>query len=206
MDIETIPRPASQQELQNWRVKWKPPANYKDPEKIEAKKFEDEAKWLDKRQFNPSGAKMISIAACSVESDGSILNHNVSSGDDITKLTTWFRDYLAEFHDYKLITYNGRSFDLPIIARSLADSGVRLKRPVGKWGVVDLYEYPFYRTPGGLKYWCKVFGIEFDDSIDGSNVRELHEQGNWDEIERYNLDDVRITGELYYKLTALYEL
>jgi predicted PolB exonuclease-like 3'-5' exonuclease len=206
IDIETIPRPASQNELDAWRKKWKAPSNYKDPDKIAAKKDEDESKWLDKRKFNPSGAKMISIAACVVGKTGELLNHEVASGDDGTELSTWLREYLSGFADYKLVTYNGRSFDLPIIARTLADSGVRLKRPIGKWGVVDLYEYPFYRAAGGLKYWSGVFGIDFDDSVDGSNVLELYDAGNWAEIERYNLDDVRITAELYYKLTALYEL
>jgi len=203
LDIETIARPASQGELEHWRKRWTPPANYKDPVKIDAKRKEDEEKWLYKRQFTAAGARMISCAVCVVEEE--IAHAEAVSSDDICDICSWLRDYLGEFHDYKLITYKGRTFDLPIVARSLADANVRLKKPVGKWGVVDLYEYPFYRT-GGLKQWCKVFGIEFDDSIDGSNIAELYEAKRWEEIRGYNLEDVHITGELYYKLTALYEL
>ncbi len=107
----------------------------------------------------------------------------------------------------QVVTYNGISFDLPVILYRSAIHKIDPPcfidlRKYGNRQVLDLYQLLFAsRNPpkgtGGLKAQCKLAGITVDSDCDGSKVNELFEQGEFAELKRYVLSDVTATQDLH---------
>jgi hypothetical protein len=110
----------------------------------------------------------------------------------------------------RLVSYNGRGYDGPILMIRSAQLGVRpsvqlvpYRYDIGQH--CDLFDVLGFQ--GGLRehysldYWCRRFDIESPKgSIDGSQVGRAYRDGKIDDIGEYCLRDVRATGELFKKL------
>ena len=110
----------------------------------------------------------------------------------------------------RLITFNGRRFDIPfIIVRSVINEvpievdllGSRFDQTKH----FDVYEFiscfGAMRGPHSLDACCFGFGIDSPKkSFDGEKVKEAYFKGNLESIGLYNLEDVKATQKLYKKI------
>ncbi len=131
---------------------------------------------------------------------------------DEVELLTAFWD-VAKHYD-EIITFNGRTFDVPFLYLRSAILNVPITRK--DWlgyrfqtePHCDLAEQlTFYGVSGregaarrfNLDFYCKAFGIDSPKShgVTGVDINELVAQGKYREIAEYCLRDVRATVELY---------
>lgn len=115
----------------------------------------------------------------------------------------------------EVVSFNGRSFDVPFINIRSAIHEVRpskdlmsnrylgSQRNYAKH--IDLLDqltyYGAVRKKGNLHLWCRAFGIESPkvEGVDGDNVAELFAEKKYLDIARYNVRDIQATKELFEK-------
>jgi len=112
----------------------------------------------------------------------------------------------------RLVSYNGRGYDGPVLMVRSAMLGVKpsvnlLPYRYDISSHCDLYDvFTFQgasRDRYSLDYWCRRFDIESPKgSIDGSQVGRAYRDGRIEDIGEYCLRDVRATAELYQKLAT----
>jgi DNA polymerase elongation subunit (family B) len=126
------------------------------------------------------------------------------------------KELLLEFWDIverkrpRLVSFNGRAYDGPVLMIRSAQLGVSPSvNLVGnryKLGLhVDLMEiFSFqggWRSSYKLDYWCRRFDVESPKgSIDGSQVSRAYREGRIEEIGEYCLRDTRATAELFARV------
>lgn len=113
---------------------------------------------------------------------------------------------LVEKYD-QIITFNGRTFDLPFLILRSAKNGVRPTRNLLGYRYESqkhcdlLDQLTFYGAirKFNLDFYAKFFGIKSskDEGIDGSMIGELYQTGKYLEIARYCARDLVATKELY---------
>lgn len=113
----------------------------------------------------------------------------------------------------RLVSFNGRGYDLPVLAIRSAMLGVKpVKLLDGKpWEMrelhLDLMDVFCFggavRDRFKLDYWCRRFGVESPKTkLDGSQVARAYREGAIEDIGEYCLRDTRATAELYRKVKA----
>lgn len=131
---------------------------------------------------------------------------------DEVELLTAFWD-VAKHYD-EIVTFNGRSFDVPFLYLRSALLNVPISRK--NWlgyryatePHCDLAEqFTFYGVSGregaarrfNLDFYCKAFGLDSPKShgVTGMDVNTLLAEGRYRAIAEYCLRDVRATVELY---------
>jgi predicted PolB exonuclease-like 3'-5' exonuclease len=114
-----------------------------------------------------------------------------------------------------LVTYNGRNFDLPVIAlRSLChavplgwyyrDKAVRSR--YSDDGHLDLYDWlndHGASRSGKLDVVARLIGLPGKVGVDGSQVEGLYQAGQLDAIQNYCLADVAQTALLFLRFRLL---
>jgi hypothetical protein len=110
----------------------------------------------------------------------------------------------------RLVSYNGRGYDGPMLSIRSAQLGVRPSRNLlgNRFSIAehcDLMEVLCFmgvtRERYSLEYWCRRFDVESPKgSIGGSQVSRVYRSGRIDDIGEYCLRDVRATAQLYQKL------
>ena len=110
----------------------------------------------------------------------------------------------------RLVSFNGRAYDGPILMIRSAQLGIApsLNLCGNRYNLsthVDLDEvlrfHGSWREQYKLDYWCRRFDIESPKgSIDGSQVARAYREGRIEEIGEYCLRDVRATAQLYTRL------
>jgi predicted PolB exonuclease-like 3'-5' exonuclease len=116
-----------------------------------------------------------------------------------------FWDYAAKAE--RVITFNGRQFDVPFLILRSAMKGIKPTRKLlgGKYSTkthIDLLEeFTFHGLVRkfNLDFYCRAFGIDSPKGhgITGMDVRELYKAGRIKDIAIYCGDDVRATFELF---------
>lgn len=199
IDIETIPLPVSQEEINSFIADWKPPGNYKDPEKIEAARLKaletatDEI--LKDKCFSIDGKRMICCAlGIADEDENKVVRIESWAGEDLSEITHGVADYINAVGPYQLIGWNHENFDVPELMKAFRLTGARLHNKPSKWDYIDLCKVAFYRMP--LKKTAKAFGLKTLD-VSGDDVHRLYQEGRWDDIKKYNEHDIYLTGELF---------
>lgn len=107
----------------------------------------------------------------------------------------------------KVITFNGRNFDIPFVMLRSAMLKIKpsknlLKNRYDSTVHIDLLEqFTFYGITRkfNLDFYCHAFGIESPKSkgITGMEVKELYKAGKIKDIAIYCGEDVRATYKLY---------
>lgn len=110
----------------------------------------------------------------------------------------------------RLVTYNGRSYDGPMLMVRSAQLGLAATRSLvpGRYRLAEhtdlmdvLSFFGATRDRFSLDYWCRRFDVESPkSSIDGSQVARAYRDGRILDIGEYCLRDVRATAELYRRL------
>ncbi len=122
---------------------------------------------------------------------------------------------LVESQKPALVTYNGRSFDLPVLAlRSLhcgvpmpwyyKERGIRYR--YSEEGHIDLCDWLADHgasRASSLDALARLIGLPGKIGIDGSQVQGLYQEGRIEEIRNYCLVDVAQTALLFLRFRLL---
>jgi predicted PolB exonuclease-like 3'-5' exonuclease len=116
----------------------------------------------------------------------------------------------------RIITFNGRSYDGPVLTIRSAQRGITATRDLVGYrydlaqhcDLADVLRWQGALWGGyNLDYWCRRFGIESPkQGVDGGDVGELFAAGRIAEIAEYVLRDVKATAELYAALKPMLHL
>lgn len=110
----------------------------------------------------------------------------------------------------RLVTYNGRGYDGPMLmvrsaqlevrpSRALVPNRYRLEDHTDLLDVLSFFGAT--RDRYSLDYWCRRFDVESPKTkIDGSQVARAYRDGKIEDIGEYCLRDVRATAELYRRI------
>lgn len=189
--------------------------------------FKEELKKIeDGLSISPLTAEVVCIGILNPDTDkGAIYYQNPDKPDnkfeeDGIKFEAMSEaDMLKKFWDDikaydEFITFNGRGFDIPfLMIRSavhkirasknlLSNRYLNLQKNEAKH--VDLQDQlKFYGAVYGRGYnlhmYCQALGITSpkQEGVSGAHVKEMFNDKRYDDIARYNVDDIRSTGELY---------
>lgn len=173
-----------------------PPANYSKPETIAKWIAEKRAEQLERCSLDPDLCRVVAIGwqrECDklpVSLCGTAESENI-------------RAFWNHAEDCHLIGYNCLGFDLPVLMRRSLYLGIkvpdiaidRFKHPQ----VTDLMQLLSFSGAlkfRGLNFYCKRFGIEVPDEIDGSQIAAAVAAGEWSKVERHVTSDVEKTARL----------
>jgi 3'-5' exonuclease len=125
-----------------------------------------------------------------------------------------FWRFLEETGPDRIVTFNGKRFDVPYLNIRSAILGLAptFVLPFEPWtrtphfDVREVLEGDDRRRRGSLDYFCAVFGIASPkEEMDGSLVASAFAEGRIEDIARYCLADCRATAALYRKLEPFYK-
>jgi len=192
---------------------------FAEQEKEQSKKevAEEEAKRY--LSLYPYTAKVVAIAMMNTDTEKEMVLYEGQSDDDllIEEKNIKYKpmteeQMLKNFWQYaskaeKVITFNGRNFDIPFLMIRSAVLKVKpsknfIKNRYDSTSHIDLLEqFTFYGLTRkfNLDFYCHAFGIESPKSkgITGMEVKELYKAGHIKEIAVYCGEDVQSTYELY---------
>ncbi len=131
---------------------------------------------------------------------------------DEAELITEF--WNAAKHFDKVVTFNGRGFDVPFmyLRSALLNVPISKKNWLGYRFAIEPHcdlaeQLTFYGVSGrtgaarrfNLDFYCKMFGIESPKShgVTGMDVNDMMKEGRYQEIAEYCVRDVRATVALY---------
>jgi hypothetical protein len=113
-----------------------------------------------------------------------------------------------------IVGFCARTFDVPtLIQRSrllgLSVPRIRIDR-FGRGDVLDVrdvltFDDARYEAimPRSLKAFCRRFGLEVADEIDGKDIAELVQLGKWEQVKAHVESDVRLTVALAQRIGAI---
>ena len=189
-----------------------------------AKSEEDRASAPDRTALYPGLGKIIAIGMWNLEKDRGLCllegkhaeqqewkrvpSSDVFRGDERELLERFWE--IVERKRPRLVSFNGRYYDGPILMLRSAQLGVApsLNLCGNRFNLsthVDLTEvlsfHGSWREQYKLDYWCRRFDIESPKgSIDGSQIARAYREGRIEEIGEYCLRDTRATAQLFRKL------
>ncbi|MBK7104147.1 MAG: ribonuclease H-like domain-containing protein [Ignavibacteriae bacterium] len=167
----------------------------------------------------PYTAKIISIGMLNTETNGILVLYDDNSEEEIIieekgikyksinekELLKLFWNYLSKTD--KVITFNGRNFDIPFLM--LRSAMLEVKPTINlihnRYNItkhIDLLDqFTFYGITRkfNLDFYCHAFGIKSPKSkgITGMEIKELYKAGKIKDIAIYCSEDVKATYELY---------
>ena len=123
--------------------------------------------------------------------------------EDILRL---FWNQLQRYSHF--VTFNGRTFDCPYLMIRSAIHKIRATKNLVPYRYshsphIDLADqlsfYDALRRKFPLHMWCRAFDIDSpkEEGMTGLQVKDLYAQGQYHDIARYCLGDVRATKKLY---------
>jgi len=192
---------------------------YAEQEKDELKreeKIEDAKRYLS---LYPFTAKIVAIGMLNTETENIMVLYESNQKEEFKseeKKATYKSMTEAEMIMYfwdcvkkveKIITFNGKNFDVPFIMLRSAILKIKpsrnlIKSKYDSSNHIDLLEqFTFYGITKkfNLDFYCHAFGIVSPKSkgITGMEVKELYKAGRIKDIAVYCSEDVRATFELY---------
>jgi len=200
LDIETVAQ--SVKVLQSIMPEFEGRTGTKDPEKIAAQIAVKRAEWLDKAALDPNLGRI----ACVSLYDGSDM---VSFHDHESKILSELWMMLED--QPEIVTFNGKSFDLPYIIRRSWYCGVK---PTRGYDTHRYYSKTHFdlrliladgdtHAKGKLSDYAKLkLGVDMDTK--GSEVQALWDDGKIKEIVDHCEQDTLITWQLFESMRGYY--
>jgi len=220
LDIET--GAASDDAVQKALAAWKPPANIKDTDKIEARRREAETRIREKSALLDA-AQILCIAAKTetqaVLFDGmsqeptTIPNWTVLSCGSEREMLIAFRHWLDSVSGEQtiLVGHGIKHFDLPKIRAAYVRH--RLKLPyclIGEQPVTDTMTlFRRFSVEHGDDYYVSLDTVassldieRHKATVSGADVPRLHQEGRYGEIALYCCLDVEVTARAYLLMSG----
>ncbi len=163
--------------------------------------------------LHPAFGRVVCVAFS--DPTGAVESRTALSPQGEGELLEFFWDRLEASAGAKLVTWNGRRFDIPFVqVRSLV-RGVRWKveldlrgsRPLQETNLIDLMEL---FAPGLAEFrWipqelaAHLLGIEVAPAPAGRDIESLVRDGDADGVRRRCERDARLTAELFLRVRAL---
>ena len=167
----------------------------------------------------PFTAEIVAVSLLNIKSEKIVVMCNSKVEEEVMveeKKTKYNlipeKEILQTFWDYienttKVITFNGRCFDIPFLMLRSAMLNIRpSKNLIGNRydnslhiDLLDQFTFHGLTRKFNIDFYCHAFGIESPKSrgITGMEVKELFRAGRIKELGVYCADDVRATHELY---------
>lgn len=125
---------------------------------------------------------------------------------------------LIEAAEPRLVTFNGRAFDLPVLRYRAMKHGIAapwLSQGEGKWENYDFrYRVDWHcdlmdalsgfgaSKPASLAELCGLLGITCKQGMTGADVERLYHAGDMAAIRAYAMDDVKATYQAFLRFAA----
>lgn len=204
IDIETAPNDLINPKLiKSLRDNMRPDMRMKDAEKSKQEKFD---KLMDEAALNPLLNKIILIGVATNED--SIVSFCAPTELETLQQFARYTDSLP-FSDH-IVTFNGYSFDLPVIKIRCAVNqvSVRLQNlDLEKYSESNrdlrllLTNYDKFAV-GTLEQWAFLFGYDGESStISGADIPQLYAEGKIDIIREKNINDIKLLRFLDQKMS-----
>jgi hypothetical protein len=151
------------------------------------------------------------------------LNQLLESGEVICFAAKWYDseevDFFSKFHVGQsqmvhlahkfldeadaVIHYNGQRFDIPHLNREFVEAGLRPPSPYAQIDLLKVVKKQFRFPSNKLDYVTKALGLDHKVQNGGHQLWVKCMAGDyqaWEEMKKYNVQDVVITEQLYDKL------
>jgi len=198
-DIETIALPVPDKTIAEWRAEIA--EEFVKPDTIEKKL---QAK-IEKAKYDFDGCRPIALSACLLTSDGQKIFSSCVNEDSL-EVAKHFHALCQDYAPVKLIGYNIKSFDLPILYRQMALANLKFRTKLGRYDIIDLIDHVVgFGKKISLDRACTAYGIKTSE-YDGSFVDPWYRAKDWHRIEAYCVADVQATLELYEAITRFVTL
>lgn len=209
-DIETIPSQESWVK-EHIEGKVKPPATIKKPESLEKWMNENREaaiqEALDKTSFSGATNHIVTIAWAI--NDEPVYSVQVDS--ELSEEPFALQEFFTSIEKLKMgsvfVGHNILGFDINVIKQRAMVLGVKIPRifPIDAkpWGT-EVYDTMLKwdsRNFVGIDLISKAFGIKGKGEVDGSMVYPMWQEGRYAEIAAYCEDDVRMSREVYKRMT-----
>lgn len=200
-----------------------PPANYRDPVKIQEWRETDERKWRDGRvkqcSLNPRLGRILCVGMSSSDGTDAAVNFAKTEDDEASLLRIVWDEIGMEGGE--VVTWNG-GFDLRfLVIRSMVhriNPTVRAETIRGWFRRYSTYphfdcravlnNWETFAEGEGLTEWAKFFGLlereEAIKNLTGADVSRLFAEGNLTLIEAYNAADIRDIKDIYERLAPTF--
>ena len=197
-DIETVPMPGCAEYLTD---PIEAPANYKDPVKIAAYIAAKRATQIAEAGLDLDLCEVAAIAGELIDSSWCRTREQWSEAKMLEAF--WWHTRVLHSVGGDLVGFNCLGFDLPVLQRRSLYLGVPVPPlSVDKYrhdGIIDLQQVLTYggkTTWRSLAFYCKRFGIPYDDSVTGEDITELVAGQDWAAVEKRCRGDAASTAAL----------
>lgn len=176
----------------------KPRKNVKDPDKIAADVEKKRLDIYEKAALSPLTGRVAVIGYIAIDESGNerqeVLTTQASTERELLSVIA---DVMRAMDPRRIVTFNGRRFDLPFLAaRSMIHGISGYQWPLGHtFTHVDLCDY----LEGSLDAWAIAMRRRGKE-IPSSDIPALIEAGEWDVVIRHCADDLLLTRDLYRRL------
>jgi len=222
LDIETIPRQPEKETKIEIAKNVTAPANMKKQETIDAwhngeGKYAGEKESVIDEAYRKTALDALRGEICSIAwaiGDGEIEHCGNYDGKQEADLLRFFFDNVligmkVGIHPEKpyFIGHNIAGFDLKFIWQRAVILGVKpsFELPFGGRHRANYFctmqEWAGFNKFVKMDNLAKAFGIEGKGDMDGSKVWDTWKEGDYAKVCEYNVDDVRMTREVYKRMT-----
>ena len=206
VDIETIP---DQREgaYERTILNIKPPANYKDPEKIEAYVNEKAGQAYRDTALNGLYGQICGIGYKIEDEPAHFLSAARISERELLK-GFWRRiesprlDRSSKWNRVHWVGHNIIDFDLRFLRQRSWVNGVKplwLPDREGEYCTDLMWKWAGWRKYVKLSELAQAFGLDYPDA-DGSLVWDWVQAGDWVTLRDYNIAQVEVTAEIYRRM------
>jgi uncharacterized protein YprB with RNaseH-like and TPR domain len=182
-----------------------PARNLKDPAKIAA----SIAERAEMAATYPWTARIVALGWCHETDEVPVVRTCNHESFERTVLREFWSVVWNGHTVERLVTFNGRRYDLPMLqARSML-LGVpcpelnldRYRSP--HVDLMDRLTWHGTLDARSLKFFAQIFGLNVDDAFSGALVAELVATGNWDAVIKHCQSDVDLTRQLAERMGVM---
>ena len=171
------------------------------PKAIEKAIAEAESKFA----LSPITGQIILIGI--MNNDGKIQQYGLDGATEKVTLEDGWRAINMLMDDgYRMISFNGKSFDIPYMFRRAIIKGIMLKptiavneltHPYSNFYHYDVYNVLEWNKAGSLEVWNYLMGFGTTFESEGNAIAEWYEKKEYSTILSKNQADLRKTGRIY---------
>lgn len=206
LDIETLPHPDAGQ----WLDPVKPDARCTKADSIAKSITEKTAERDEKLGLDPDCCVIAALGYHVIGGKDPFCD--VTYGAEVNEQDA-LEHFWWEFNkvsDTRLVSFYGRSFDLPVLMRRSMYLGVpypKLNLDRYRSPHIDVWHELTYggalRSAHKLSFYARRMGFTTLDKVDGSEIQGLAKEGKWDAIRDHCLSDVGLTHAVANRLGLL---